>query len=292
MQPADKQAIQIESERLIAQALEHGKAAALEALLKMHADYIYNICRGMFLNPIDAEDASQEILIKLTANLAKYDARRGRFRTWIYRIAANHAIDMRRTSMEELVSDFAAYGRDLDSVPFEEIGAGELSNPETQLLIEEAKLGCMLGMLLCLDRKQRMTFLLGEVMRLDSQEAAAILGISSDAYRQRLSRARSDLYQFMQNQCGLINKANPCRCHRKTKGFIKAGYVDPANIKFAGPHLQRIRAMAENGECTLDEYNNAGYAELYRENPFYETPATVVQKLMAQLEVEFIKRGS
>ncbi len=278
-----------QTSRRLAEAAVGGDAVALEELLKLHRDWIYNVCRGMLLNPADAEDATQEILIKIVTNLANYDATRARFRTYVYRIAANHIADMQKTQMEGLVADFAAYGRDLDAVPFEDLSADEMANPEMQLLVEEAKLGCMLGMLLCLDREQRMAFVIGEIMGLDHNAAAEILNISRDAYRQRLSRARQDLYNFMQNQCGLINQANPCRCSRKTKGFIRAGYVDPANIKFARPHLKRIRELAERDECILDDYANAGYGDLYRDNPFYESPARVLENIMAQLEPEFIK---
>lgn len=286
----DNQAEEVQeiSRRLVVRAVA-GDAAALEDLLKLHRDWIYNVCRGMLLNPTDAEDATQEILIKIVTNLANYDATRARFRTYVYRITANHIADMKKTQMEGLVVDFPSYGRDLDAVPFEELSADEMANPETQLLVEEAKLGCMLGMLLCLDREQRMAFVIGEIMGLDHNAAAEILDISRDAYRQRLSRARQDLYNFMQNQCGLIHQANPCRCSKKTKGFIRAGYVDPANIKFAGPHLRRIRELAQRDECFLDDYTNAGYSDLYRENPFYESPARVLEKIMTQLEPEFVK---
>src|SRR6266545_4230827 len=51
------------------------------------------------------------------------------------------------------------------------------------------------------------------------------LGTSRDNYRQKLARARRDLRNFMERQCGLINAANPCRCAKKTQAFIEAGYI-------------------------------------------------------------------
>jgi hypothetical protein len=65
-------------------------------------------------------------------------------------------------------------------------------------LVEETKIACMTGMLLC-------------------------LGISRDNDRQKLSRARKDLFQFMNHPCGLVERSNPCRCFKKTRAFIAAG---------------------------------------------------------------------
>ena len=63
--------------------------------------------------------------------------------------------------------------------------------------------------------------------------AAELLEITREAFRQRLTRARRDLASFMNDKCGLVNSANPCRCAKKTRGFIAAGHVDAANLLFA-----------------------------------------------------------
>ncbi|HNH11043.1 MAG TPA: sigma-70 family RNA polymerase sigma factor, partial [Leptospiraceae bacterium] len=80
---------QTETEDLIERIL-NGDGKALEDLLKSHQDYIYNLCRSMFLNPMDAEDTTQEILIKTVSSLSKYDKTKARFSTWLYRITVNH----------------------------------------------------------------------------------------------------------------------------------------------------------------------------------------------------------
>ncbi len=74
-------------------------------------------------------------------------------------------------------------------------------------------------MLLSLDRKQRLIFVFAEVFGVSDTVGSEILDMSPDNFPPIALDARRDLYQFMNNQCGLINTSNPCRCHKKTKGL-------------------------------------------------------------------------
>ncbi len=100
-------------------------------------------------------------------------------------------------------------------------------------LVEEAKLGCITAMLMCLDRRQRLAFILGEVFGETSEAGAAAMGespaTSASCYR---GRGR-DLYQFMNDKCGLVNTANPCRCARKANGFMRNGWLDANKLEFS-----------------------------------------------------------
>jgi RNA polymerase sigma factor (sigma-70 family) len=256
-----------EDRALIEQA-RAGDAAALEALVRRHQAFVFNLAIRMLYCPQDAEDATQEILIKLVTKLSTFEGR-SRFRTWLYRIATNHLLNMKRGRMEPLVTSFADYGRSLDD-------AAELDLPDprevpvdVRLLVQEARIGCTSGMLLCLDREQRLAYVLGEILGLTDTAAAEILELSRDAFRQRLSRARRDLHTFLQGQCGLMNKANPCRCDKKTRAFIQAGYIDPKNLLFARAHLRLMREVAPARCEDVDDYSGLG-AEIYRAHPFYE----------------------
>src|SRR5881397_4071378 len=96
--------------------------------------------------------------------------------------------------------------------------------------------------------------------------------------------------QHMHDKCGLVNRANPCRCAKKTRGFIQAGYVDPANLLFARARLQQVREavpVVRDAILTLDEQ----YAEIYREHPFYESP-DLVQALRRLLESPDFRRAA
>jgi hypothetical protein len=138
------------------------------------------------------------------------------------------------------------------------------------LLVEEAKVSCTTGMLLCLDRKQRLIFTLGEVLGASDVVGSEIMEMSADNFRQSLSRARRDLYQFMHGQCGLVNPNNPCRCAKKTRGFIEAGHVDPDHLQFVPEHLRRINEAAESVTRIIEKTVDEQYAVIFREQPFLE----------------------
>ena len=238
--------------------------------------------------PQDAEDASQEILIKVVTKLGSF-AGRSSFRTWLYRIAVNHLLNLRRTRAEEMGWTFERYAQGLEAAP-----DGDLPDPATvpadlQLLVDEARIGCSTGMLLCLDRQQRLVYILGEIFGVTDTVGAELLEVSREAYRQRLSRARRDLHHFMDRKCGLVNPANPCRCAKKTQAFIAAGFVDPRNLLFASAHVTRVREVAP---ALHEDVNalDAAYAAVHRDHPFHTPPAlaAAIRRLLEQPEFESI----
>jgi RNA polymerase sigma factor (sigma-70 family) len=247
-----------------------GSRAALEELVLRHQPWIYNIVLRMVYLPQDAEDATQEVLIKLLTRLSTFEERSS-FRTWLYRIVVNHVLNMKRSRAEQTEWTFDRYGRSLDSTPDADLPDTRSVPVDVQLLVDEARIGCSSGMLLCLDREQRLVYILGSIFGVSDRIGAELLEISRDNFRQKLARARRDLHSFMQNQCGLINKANPCRCARKTQAFIEAGYVDPRKLLFAGGHLARVRDLAPRIHEQLDDLD-AAYSDIHRDHPFQPAP--------------------
>ncbi|MBL8018561.1 MAG: RNA polymerase sigma factor [Leptospirales bacterium] len=261
-----------------------GDRAALDALLLSVRDWVYNVIRRVLLNPQESEDATQEVLLKVATNLAAYDASRARFRTWAYRIAINHSLNARRGRLEEITAGFDAYAQGLREVADVEVPASELANPENLVLVAEAKASCTLGMLLCLDREQRIALILSDFMGMSDLESADLIAISHDAFRKRLSRARRDLYQFMDDKCGLINEANPCRCNKKMKGFQMNGWIDPANPRFSAPHLRRMKEQASELQCEEDDFQRPEYRDVFRDHPYFEAPARILDEILARFD--------
>ena len=246
-----------------------GSQAALEKLILRHQAWIYNIALRMVFLPHDAEEVTQEVLIKAITRLSTFNGE-SKFRTWLYRIAVNHVLNMKRRGGEAEKQTFSSYADAINGTPDLDLPDPRSVPVEVPLLVEEAKISCTTGMLLCLDRNQRLVFVLGEIFGVTDTVGSDILQITPDSFRQSLSRARRDLYQFMNNQCGLVNASNPCRCPKKTKGFIDAGHVDPANMKFASPHVSRIRDIAVDTYVRIDGLLEQQYAALFREHPFAE----------------------
>src|SRR5271169_2477423 len=93
-----------------------GDREALEALIGHHQGWIYNVALRMVFYPQDAEDATQEILLKAVTSLSSFEGRSS-FRTWLYRIVVNHVLNMKRGRAEQAVISFSAYGQAIDDKP-------------------------------------------------------------------------------------------------------------------------------------------------------------------------------
>jgi hypothetical protein len=145
----------------------------------------------------------------------------------------------------------------------------------------------MSGMLLCLDKKHRLVFILGELFGVNDKVGSEILGISPENFRMILSRAKRDLYTFMQGKCGLINKNNPCRCAKKTKAFIEAGFVNPDSLRFTGAHRQKIESVAGQRQGELEDLLYYEYRDLYLQHTYLEAPdlARSLQALLASEKI-------
>jgi RNA polymerase sigma factor (sigma-70 family) len=276
----------IDDKQLINDALG-GSKTAIEHLLKQHYNFIYNVALRFVLNPEDAQDLTQEAVIKVITKLSQFN-QQSAFRTWLYRIVFNHFLNSKRHKLETAVYDFKDYGNSLDNIPFIELTDQE--QEDFQDKIEDAKIGCMTGMLLCLNREQRLVYILGEIFEVDSKKGAELLNISSDNFRQQLTRARKDLYNFMNNKCGLVNLDNPCRCPKKTKGFIKAGWVNEQDLQFNNHFTKRISDLAITKANQCDNIMEEKYAALFKDHPYYdkEKATELINALMTDPQLKNI----
>lgn len=265
-----------------------GDRDALETLVRRHQPWIYNLAVRMLAHPADAQDATQEILIKAITRLGSFEGR-SRFRTWLYRIVVHHVLNMKRGRAERTLN-FGDYGRALDGTPDLDLPDPTTVPADLRFLVAEARIGCTSAMLLCLDREQRLVYVLGEIFGVSDAVGADLLETSRENFRQRLARARRDLHTFMNEKCGLVNQANPCRCARKTQAFIRCGHVDPTNLLFARDRVQQVRDVAPakaDALVTLD----AQCADIFRQHPFAE-PQDLVPALRALIESAEFRRAT
>ena len=126
-------------DELVAEA-QHGNRVALEKLILRHQAWIYNIAMRMVFHPQDAEEVTQEVLVKVITKLSTFKGE-SNFRTWLYRIAANHVLNMKRRSAEARVTTFADYGAAIDRTPDLDLPDPKTVPVELPLLVEEAKIG-------------------------------------------------------------------------------------------------------------------------------------------------------
>lgn len=239
-----------------------GDAGAVEALVRELADPLYRLALRMTANPADAEDATQEILVKVVTHLASFRGDSS-VRTWAWRIGVRHLLDMKKSRVEALSLDFERFGADL---------LDGLADPGAQGTeeAEEVKLGCSLAMLTCLDREHRVAFILGEVFDLPNDLAADIAGTSEPAYRQRLSRAQRKVEAFTRAYCGVVNAAAPCRCDRRVARAFELGRLARGTFPLARHEaVKHVREM----EALHD------IARLFRTHPEYRAPETLVGRI-------------
>jgi RNA polymerase sigma factor (sigma-70 family) len=159
---------------------KEGHKQALEAVVDHIRDRIYGLALRMLGNPEDAEDQSQEILIKIITHLSDY-REESAFGSWVYRIACNHLLTTRKQASARQAVSFEF---------LEEMFASEsdkpytlsVSGPERDLLLEETRLECMQTVPACLDGSMRIVFILGDVFGVTSKEGAYIREITPDGF--------------------------------------------------------------------------------------------------------------
>jgi RNA polymerase sigma factor (sigma-70 family) len=250
---------------LISQSLD-GDKAAISKLIARHQAWIYNIAFRMVLVAQDAEDITQEILIKMVTKLSSYDSTKASFRTWLYRIAKNHVINMQKAGYEKSITTADQYYSFIETTPDEAIQ----ETPETKMIIEDLAISCTMGVLLCLERQQRLVFILGVVFNVNSEQGGEIMDMSAGAFRKTLSRARTKLFSFMSGKCGLVNGNAPCKCRNKVSEFIKQGWYSVDNLKYYKKNPIRVREIVskkmEGFKEVFSDFN-----KLYQDHPFYDS---------------------
>lgn len=256
-------------EELVEQAIA-GNKQALEQLIISIQDYVYNLAVRFFWNPLDAQDACQEILLKIITHLSSFQ-HRSTFKTWVYRVATNYLLNAKRTQYESLTFEEGAVhlekGREYPSY----------EGADKNILLEEVKINCTTSMLICLSRPLRLTYLIGEILEYNSREGAYILDISPQTFRKRLSLARNRIRAFMAQHCGLYHPKNPCRCAQQISYSLAIGWFDPKNLNFV--KLEKgIMEAKEKIDTFMDE------VAIFHTHPEYSTPGRVLDNIRDLLD--------
>lgn len=251
-----------EMDQLIDKAIA-GDKAALQQLLTGVQDMVFNFSLRMLGMIPDAEDAAQEILIKVMTHLSAF-RRESSFSTWVFGIAANHLKDYRKNMFSQHPLSFEFYGEDIACGKEKDVP--DLSSGiEQSILEEELKLSCTNVMLQCLDRESRCIFILGTMFRVDSRVAADILNISPEAYRKRLSRVREKMAAFMGQYCGLSG-TGMCSCKNRINYAIATHRLNPLNPEYS-VLKQGSDEVIRNTKNAMEKVDDLTF--VYSDMPFY-----------------------
>lgn len=207
-----------------------GDRSALERVVRAAQPLVSRLALRFFGCPRHAEDAAQEALVQLVTKLDRFDGQSAFF-TWVYRVATNKFLSLVRSPAERQQLAAEEFDEEL-AQPLQE-QPDRNGDSEHALLLAEVRIGCTLAMLLCLDRKTRLAYILGEITELDHEEAAAVLECSPAAYRKRLERARVTITGLMRRRCGVYDASNACRCADRVPIAAAKGRLHPDNLLFA-----------------------------------------------------------
>jgi len=251
--------------RLLVDKARAGDIGAAQDLVRELSDPLYRLALRMTANPADAEDATQEVLVKVVTHLGAFRGESS-VRTWAWRIAVRHLLDIKKSRVEALSLDFGRFGADLLEGLADE-GAQGVEEAE------EVKLGCSLAMLTCLDRAHRVAFLLGEVFDVPIHLAAEVAGTTQSTYRQRLSRAQRKVEAFTRAYCGVVNEKAPCRCDRRVARALELGRLARGSFPLARHARDEAAKHVKEMEALHDT------ARLFRSHPEYRAPEALANRV-------------
>lgn len=254
-----------------------GDKIALESILLDIKDYVYNLSLKMLLYPEDAEDATQEILIKVITHLSTFN-HQSKFMTWVYRVTTNYLLTYRSQKKREIVMPFDDYA-DLIDTGHSNAVRYSTNEGERSLLEEEVKVSCTQGLLLCLNSVDRMVYILSEILEFNSVEGSEIMEITAGNFRKKLSRSRTKIRRFLDNKCGLANPKNPCRCNKKIDFLIDQQIINPKDFRFAGFSQRSIDLVGKLGDLEKS-------MAIYRSVPQAEAPRSIFNNIKQTLALD------
>ncbi len=206
-----------------------GDKQALETLLGGVQDLVFNLSLRMMGTFPDAEDASQDILLKVMTHLSSFK-KESSFSTWVFAIAVNHLKNYKKHMFAKYPLTFDYYGDDILHANLEDV-PDLTQDVEKAVLAEELKLSCTNVMLQCLDTESRCIFILGTMFHVDSRIAGDILGLTPEAYRKRLSRVRKKMADFLREYCGEYG-GGTCHCESRVNYAIQNHRIHPSSLDF------------------------------------------------------------
>lgn len=174
----------------IVKKFKDGDINAFEDIVKNYQNRIYNFCKYMLKDDLDAQDATQDVFIKAYLNLDKFNLDATLY-TWLYRIAVNTTIDYKRkhNSILKLVTAFNIH-QNMQS---------NINSPED---INESRdnISILISSLNKLSPKLRSIIILKEIEELSYEEICQILNVSIGTVKSRISRAREVLKKIIKHK--------------------------------------------------------------------------------------------
>lgn len=276
-----------EIQALVAKATA-GDKKALETLITGVQDLVFNLSLRMLGTFTDAEDATQDILLKMITHLSSFRGDSS-FTTWVFRIAANHLKNYKKHMFAHYPLSFEYYGDDIENGKILDV-PDLTQNVEKDILAEELKLSCTNVMLQCLDVESRCIFILGTMFKIDSRIAGDILEITPEAYRQRLSRIRKKMADFLEQYCGEYGRGK-CKCKDRVNYAIQNHRINPLQLDYMAASEVSVQTMMDvkNAMEDIDDLSqNFSFCKSYQ-SP--ERTKHLIQEFLDSTQFSIIQKS-
>ena len=240
-----------------------GDKHALETVILSVQDLVFNLSLRMLGTFPDAEDASQDILLKIITHLSSFK-QDSSFSTWVFSTAINHLKNYKKHMFAKFPLSFEFYGNDILNGKIDDV-PDLTQDVEKSILAEELKMSCTNVMLQCLDVESRCIFILGTMFKVDSRIAGDLLGITAEAYRQRLSRIRKKMADFLHDYCGEYGKGK-CHCSDRVNYAIQNHRISPNHLDFTAAQIcpQTMLEVKEAMESIDDLSQEFSFCKTYQ----------------------------
>ncbi|MDF2949476.1 MAG: polymerase, sigma-24 subunit, subfamily [Sedimentibacter sp.] len=185
------------NEQWLVEQSRNGNVDAFEELIKDYKKSAYNIALRVLRNVEDAEDASQEALIKVYKNIQNFNMQ-STFKVWMYRIVVNTCLDFKRKKIINAVSIDENIDLGGNNEIHREI-ADDSGNPD--VLVEKNFNNKLVNDAVNkLDDEYKTIIVLRDIQGFSYSEIAEILSCNLGTVKSRLNRARKSLKEILENE--------------------------------------------------------------------------------------------
>ncbi len=246
--------------------------------IQAHWKRVFHFAYRMTLDRDRAGEVVEETFMRAYVGADRMPTATDDVEAWLLRIA-NHIVEKRAPAGPEVSFDLLD-----DKLRSDATRTGEtksLTDPQRNFLLWELKQGCMTSVVNCLPHGERVAFTLAVVLGYAEEEAAKTLGITTSAFKVRLSRARKKVSDYLAPRCEHVDPRNPCHCPSRLGVALNRGFLPtpPNAVVQIRPSFGRYGSSVDGEDAPLRDV-----MAIYQSLPEPDPPPHLGEDLVAKLD--------
>jgi RNA polymerase sigma factor (sigma-70 family) len=243
-----------------------------------HWRRVFHFAYRMTLDRDRAAEVVEETFMRAYVGVDRMPAGTDDVEAWLLRIA-NHIIEKHSASGPEVSFDLLDETLRSDATRTGETKS--LTDPQRNFLLWELKQGCMTSVVNCLPHGERVAFTLAVVLGYGEEEAAKTLGITTSAFKVRLSRARKKVSDYLAPRCEHVDPRNPCHCPSRLGVALNRGFLPmtPNAVVQLRPSFGRYGSTVDGEDAPLRDV-----MAIYQSLPEPDAPPHLGDDLLAKVD--------